>query len=280
MSNEISPEPQYDCPVCPGLPMQKLQIKHKAKGVLFTLDGCKRCGGVWFDRGEVQLSQQITSPKVRQRITHHTSYGQSYCQNCHVLMDRNLAECVACGWQNQIACPVCAKALQCKQHKHLTFDICHSCNGIWFDQEELSAIWSDISNSTPTSSQPNSPLLSSALSSTQTRHSDVHQIAKTVGRATIENGLDVVTQGLLAEAELAQCLVHTTGNAAKESANAIASTPNIAENVVKSLAETAGSTLDTVSDLPEVATVILELTGEVAGCVVGRLTEVLLSLSQ
>ena len=280
MSNEISPEPQYDCPVCPGLPMQKLQITHKSKGVLLTLDGCKRCGGVWFDKGEVQLSRQITSPKVRQRITHHTSHGQSYCQNCHIPMDRNLAECVACGWKNQIACPICAKALQRKQHKHLTLDICHSCNGIWFDQEELSAIWSDISNSKPASSQANSPRLSSALSSAQTRHSDVHQIAKTVGRTTVENGLDVVTQGLLAEADLAQCLVHTAGNAAKGSANAIASTPNIAESVVESLAETAGSTLNNVGDLPEVTTVMLEVTGEVAGCVVERLIEVLSSLSQ
>ena len=56
-----TPEPRYDCPVCTGLPMKKLKITRQHEEVFLTLDCCQRCGGVWFDEGEVQLSQRIQS---------------------------------------------------------------------------------------------------------------------------------------------------------------------------------------------------------------------------
>ena len=269
MSKTTGTEPRYNCPVCPGLPMQKLQITHK-QGVFLTLDCCKRCGGIWFDRGEVQLSQQITSPKVRQRIIRHTSYGQSYCQSCHALMDRNQTECVACGWHNQIACPVCARTLKCERHKELTLDVCHSCKGIWLDQEELSALWSDSLLGTIKSSRQES----STSSSDQPSYSEVNLVSETIGQATVESGLDVVTQGLIAEADLAQCIVSSTGRT-----EAIVNTSaEIAGNLVESCDEVTSSVLEAAGNLPEAATVMLEVTGEVAGCMMEGLAKLISSI--
>ena len=267
MSKEADIEPRYNCPVCPGLPMQKLQIAHRHKSVYLTLDCCKRCGGVWFDRGEVQLSQQITSSKVRQRIAKHTSYGQSYCQSCHAFMDRNKTECAACGWHNQIACPVCAETLQCKRHKGLTLDVCHSCKGIWFDQAELPALWSNSLSNIIKSSQEKS----STSSSDQPGYSEVNLVGETIVQTTVEGGLDVITQKLMGDADLAQC---RTG-----SAEAIAKTSEIARGVVESFDEVTSSVLEAAGNLPEVATVMLEVTGEVAGSMVEGLAELIASIS-
>ncbi|MGD1951706.1 MAG: zf-TFIIB domain-containing protein [Leptolyngbyaceae cyanobacterium] len=269
MSKGTDVEPRYNCPVCPGLSMQKLQITHR-QDVFLTLDCCKRCGGVWFDQGEVQLSQQITSSKVRQRITKHTSYGQSYCQSCHVFMDRNQTKCAACGWHNQIACPVCAKTLQCERHTELTLDVCHSCKGVWFDQEELSALWGDSLSSIIKSSQQKT----SAPSSSQPSYSDVNIVGETMVQTTVEGGLDVVTQGLMGDADLAQCIAGGTGRA-----DVIANTSHIAGGVVESFAEVTSSALEAAGKLPEVATVMLEVTGEVAGCMVEGLAELISSIS-
>ncbi|MEM1251686.1 MAG: zf-TFIIB domain-containing protein [Cyanobacteria bacterium P01_H01_bin.21] len=266
MSKKTGTEPRYNCPVCPGLPMQKLQITRKHKGVFLTLDCCKRCGGVWFDQGEVQLSQQITSSKVRQRITKHTSYGQSYCQSCHAFMDRNQTECVACGWHNQIACPVCAKILQCERHKELTLDVCHSCKGVWFDQEELSALWNDSLSRIIKSSQPKS--------SSQPSYSDVNLVGETIVQTTVKGGLDIITPGLMGNADLPQCITNGAGGA-----DVITNTPEIAGSVVESFAEVTSGGLEAAGNLPEVATVMLEVTGEVAGCMMEGLAELISRIS-
>lgn len=257
MPNATNLEPRYSCPICLGLPMQKLQITRKHKGVFLTLDCCKRCGGAWFDQGEVQLSQQITSTKVRQRITQHTSYGQRYCQSCHTLMAGNLTECVECGWHNQIACPVCEKVLQRKQYKHLTLDICQSCQGVWFDQEKLSSLWSDSLLGATKSSEKKAPKVSYSTSPNEHGYHDVNLISNTVEQVVIDGGLEVIIQG---------------------SVEAMANTSKLAGGVVESLAEMTGSALEAVGELPEAVTVILDVTGEIAGSMTEVLAEVFAGL--
>ncbi len=271
MLNETTPEPRYDCPVCIGAPMHKLKITHKHRGEVLTLDCCKRCGGVWFDAGEIQQAQHITSPRVRQQITQHTTYGNSYCQSCHTLMDRNLDQCPSCGWQNQIACPVCEKTLKRTQHKQLTLDVCHHCQGVWFDQVELSALWNHVLDTNESSkTNQDKPLPYGP-----------NPVTGAAGQTAVKGVADSVAygvEGLLTNSDLAQYMVNTTGKVAQRSLETLAQTPEIAGGTVKSLAEVTGSALETMADPPAIATVFLEVTGEVAGGMTEALAEILAGL--
>src|SRR5688500_17830379 len=51
---ETAPRPletRWPCPVCVGVLMEKKHVDGPGRG--FTIDFCPRCGGIWFDRGEV-----------------------------------------------------------------------------------------------------------------------------------------------------------------------------------------------------------------------------------
>ena len=43
---------RYGCPVCEGVEMSKVRPSGSRK---LLLDYCGRCGGMWFDQGEVEL---------------------------------------------------------------------------------------------------------------------------------------------------------------------------------------------------------------------------------
>ncbi len=246
--------------------MQKLKITRKDSGVFLTLDYCKRCGGVWFDKDEVKLAQQIQSPKIRQRILQQPQARKIYCHSCNTLMDRNLDQCPDCGWHNRIACPVCEKQLERKQHKQLILDICRSCQGVWFDQVELLALW-------------NGPLIGIANASkhqpTSTYTTQQYQgnvVTQAVGDAVVQGTVDGLTYGADILEPGVQPLAETAGNAAKGTVNVLTNTPEVAGDVVESLAEVTGAALES---LPEAATVILEVTGEVAGGMAEVLADVI-----
>ncbi|MEL7506526.1 MAG: zf-TFIIB domain-containing protein [Cyanobacteria bacterium J06554_1] len=255
-----STEPPYDCPVCTGLPMQKLKITRQHEEVFLTLDCCHRCGGVWFDEGEVQLSQKIQSPKVRQHISQKLRPWMIHCQNCNTLMDRNLEHCGTCGWHNRINCPVCTKVLERKRHKGLTLDICHSCHGVWFDQTELATLWKH-SHPEPTQSarkQPtaNQPKTGEAPISPGANYTGVDLVSDTVAQVIVEGSLDAVTQ----------------------ENNTLFVATDLVQGTVESLARITGAALESVGELPELATVILEVTGEIAGSMTEGLAEVIADL--
>ncbi len=276
-----TPEPRYDCPVCTGLPMKKLKITRQHQEVFLTLDCCNRCGGVWFDKGEVQLSQKIQSPKVRQHITQKPRTWMIHCQDCNTLMDRNLEHCETCGWHNQINCPVCAKVLERKRHKGLTLDICHSCHGVWFDQTELAALWKhshpephQSARKQPTANQPKT---GEAPISPGANYTGGDLVSDTVAQVIVEGSLDTIqdNETLYMAADLVQS---TAGNLTRDSAQTVAATPEVAEGAVETLAKIAGAALESVGELPELATVILEVTGEIAGSMTEGLAEVIADL--
>ncbi|MBX2864428.1 MAG: zf-TFIIB domain-containing protein [Leptolyngbyaceae cyanobacterium MAG.088] len=259
-------EPRYNCPVCSGLPMQKLKITQKNGGLLMTLDCCQRCGGVWFDKDEVKLSQQIISPKIRQRITQKPRRWKSHCHQCNALIDRNLKSCDTCGWTNQVSCPVCEKSLERKHHKHLILDICHSCQGVWFDQVELLALWNGpclgITHSSESPTTPTQP----------TQHHTENVVTQAVGEAVTQGAVDGIFYGADILEPGAQLIAETASNAAQRGVNVVTNTPEIAGGIVESLAEVTGAALESI---PEVATVMLEGTGEVAGGMTEVLAEVI-----
>lgn len=275
-----APEARYDCPVCVGLPMQKLKITQENQRVVLTLDCCRRCGGVWFDKNEVQLSKQISSPNIHRRILQIPKRWMSHCQQCNGLMDRNLKNCSTCGWQNQVNCPVCEKVLQRKQHKNLILDVCQGCQGVWFDQIELLHLWNDASVK---KLSPNNQ--GTADTTPQNRGAQVshHGPQNIVHQAVADSIVDVSANSMLSGVDIVEpgmdLLAHAAGNTAKGTAEAVAQAPELAGGTVEALAEVTGAALETTGELlPEVATVMLEVTGEVAGSMVSVLAEVIAGL--
>ncbi|MEO5567330.1 MAG: zf-TFIIB domain-containing protein [Gemmatimonadaceae bacterium] len=132
-------ETRWPCPVCVGVSMEKKHIDGPGRGL--TLDFCPRCGGLWFDRGEVGEFARRDRTAMRGLIIDPAVRLNPPCHGCQAPLDRNLEKCPACGHANVIACPVCDRAMERRETDGLILDICKHCQGVWFDNAELTAIW-------------------------------------------------------------------------------------------------------------------------------------------
>ncbi|MBE9065918.1 zf-TFIIB domain-containing protein [Leptolyngbya cf. ectocarpi LEGE 11479] len=260
-------EPQYSCPVCPGLPLQKLKIipkESKNRRACLTLDCCQRCGGVWFDKNEVTLSKQITSLQDRQRITQKSKKGQIHCHRCDTPMDRNLDQCPACDQYNRIACPVCKRTLARKQHRQLALDVCQHCQGVWFDQAELLAIWNGPLPAFLESCDRTSE--NSYTSPNWTQFTDSNATTQTTVETAVEGSVNHVAANILYDSGL-----QVASSAVQGSAEAAGAT-------MESLAAVTSAALETAGELPEVATVVVEATAEMAGGLIETLAAIIAAM--
>ena len=131
--------PRFPCPVCLGVSMDKATLGKERQ---LVLDHCRRCGGIWFELGEVQRLRQLQPEALFERIgLRGAERARMQCHSCHASMDRNAAACEACGWGNAIACPQCDRPMEAEMHEGLRLDVCRSCKGVWFDRIELAEIW-------------------------------------------------------------------------------------------------------------------------------------------
>jgi Zn-finger nucleic acid-binding protein len=132
-------ETRWPCPVCVGARMDKVHIRDRS-GTL-TLDTCPRCGGLWFERGEVgQLSARKPSA-IHMHVPTRVDRVRPPCLGCHAPLDRDAEKCEACGERNVLHCPACDREMDRREHAGLILDFCRHCHGVWFDNAELSAIW-------------------------------------------------------------------------------------------------------------------------------------------
>lgn len=132
-------ETRWPCPVCVGARMDKVHIRDRS-GTL-TLDTCPRCGGLWFERGEVgQLSARKPSA-IHMHVPTRADRVRPPCLGCHAPLDRDAEKCDACGERNVLHCPSCDREMDRREHAGLILDFCKHCHGVWFDNAELSAIW-------------------------------------------------------------------------------------------------------------------------------------------
>lgn len=129
---------RYPCPVCLGVQMTKLRPDAKLG---LELDHCERCGGIWFDQGEVDQLRRSTPRAVATTVKMGDKAWAMQCHSCHAVMSRNLGKCPACGWKNVLLCPLCQKPLAPVLREGLKLDVCRSCHGAWFDNVELAEIW-------------------------------------------------------------------------------------------------------------------------------------------
>ncbi len=136
-------ETRWPCPVCLGVKMEKTSLgtgAGDASGPL-TLDHCARCGGMWFELGEVQRLRSERPESLWARIPARDERHRAQCHACRAFVDRDAPECAACGAKTRLNCPACdTRMLQVRQSS-LTLDVCKRCKGVWFDHHELEAIW-------------------------------------------------------------------------------------------------------------------------------------------
>ena len=132
-------ETRWPCPVCLGVLMEKKHLDARAGS--FTLDYCTRCGGLWFERGEVGQLAGRDPAVVRGLLFDPADRVRPPCQGCQAPLDRDAEKCGACGRRNVLDCPVCDQTMERRPSQGLVLDVCTRCHGVWFDNAELSAIW-------------------------------------------------------------------------------------------------------------------------------------------
>lgn len=131
-------ETRYPCPVCLGVAMEKVVV---GEGGALQIDHCTRCGGAWFELGEVQRLRRVRPEDLWARIAPRGEVHRAHCHACHTPVQRSEPACPACGHTNLLDCPVCQHPMRAVPHDGLRLDACTRCKGVWFDHHELAAIW-------------------------------------------------------------------------------------------------------------------------------------------
>jgi len=106
-----------------------------------VLDHCPRCGGVWFEAGEVQRLRGIDAGALWKEIVRREDVHAMRCHSCQGLVPRTEPACPACGWKVELACPECERPMRIQEKDGMRLDYCAHDKGVWFDHDELTAIW-------------------------------------------------------------------------------------------------------------------------------------------
>jgi len=136
-------EPRWPCPVCLGVKMEKATVVTQGdhgEGEL-TLDHCPRCGGMWFELGEVQRLRSEPPESLWTHVPTRAERHRAQCHACRAFLDRDEPECGACGAKARLNCPACDTTMLRARRSELTLDVCKQCKGVWFDHHELDEIW-------------------------------------------------------------------------------------------------------------------------------------------
>jgi Zn-finger nucleic acid-binding protein len=146
-------EVRHPCPVCLGAKMEKVTIARDATSAAgstprtpLVLDHCARCGGVWFEMGEVQQLRQTDPTALWNAITKRDGIHAMQCHSCKAHVTRDADRCPACGWSVRLDCPICQKQMDVSEQAGLRLDFCRTCKGVWFDHDEIASIWNSELN--------------------------------------------------------------------------------------------------------------------------------------
>ncbi len=105
------------CPKC--FKTDLIQVEEQG----IELDYCQKCGGIWFDQGELQhlieKKVQLTFDQIKKEETPlMEDFKEANCPRCSILMskapDRDIA--------------------------NLTIDQCSQCDGVWLDGGEFNRL--------------------------------------------------------------------------------------------------------------------------------------------
>lgn len=121
------------CPKCIGKLQKKELVMYatssveELKGAVISqsleVDQCFICGGVWFDRGELDkyTTEKVTiinAPSVDRALDKELDAKQGKCPRCSVTM----------------------KKMPYEKEPSITIDFCEKCEGIWLDSTEIDRV--------------------------------------------------------------------------------------------------------------------------------------------
>jgi len=86
----------------------------------FQLDVCPKCGGAYFDRGEI--AKISGDPEMERMIVEYA------------------------GGASDLACPRCGGGMARRPVGDVTLDVCRACRGVWVDPGELEAAAGTLRN--------------------------------------------------------------------------------------------------------------------------------------
>jgi Zn-finger nucleic acid-binding protein len=216
-------EARYPCPVCLGVRMEKSRVGSRGE---LVLDSCRRCGGIWFELGEVQRLKRLRPDALWDRVGLRDTRFVSQCHACHAPLDRNAIKCAVCDRSNTIACPVCDRTMDSQTEQGLRLDMCRSCKGVWFDHVELAAIWT--------------------LALERTAHLRTQSGRSGAALSGTETGAIVLADALAYSPELVVYGARAAGYAVVVSGEALANAPEAAASLMGGVAEAAASVFEAV----------------------------------
>ena len=217
-------EPRYPCPVCLGATMKKVRLKGSGRSLV--LDYCPRCGGVWFELGEVQSLRAHTETSFWSSVAPRAEQFRMPCHSCQAMIDRNADKCPACGWSNRIDCPTCGQKLVPQVHESLRLDVCNKCKGVWFDHIELEAIWK------------------SAL-----KANSVRATKPSKGSVAAGAGADVLAHTLFFAPDVLFYGAYATGMALETGAGALMNAPAAIAGAAEGVGDAASSVFESVVEI-------------------------------
>jgi Zn-finger nucleic acid-binding protein len=227
-------EIRYDCPVCIGLPMDKL--KFALSGRSFTLDGCKGCGGIWFDAGEMKWASKLSSDKIlgEDDSILRLAPKPMTCHGCGDLMGRNFHKCPSCGWKNVIDCPVCETAMDRRSVSNLVIDTCSTCDGTWLDRVELRSI-AHLSNRYEADLDCNRSSNRSSTGTSGFTTAGFNSASPSSGLIDVVDGTQVVVEILSHTPEAGQALVESSSGLVEMLGAGLEAAPEVAGGALEAI---------------------------------------------
>lgn len=221
------------CPVCLGVTMAKVAF---GPGGALEIDRCARCGGIWLDHGEIQALRTVprdalaASPKQLAPVI-----GTGQCHSCHAPLDRAAEQCGVCERSNLLDCPHCDRPMRVAQVSGLRLDVCHRCQGAWFDHHELEALWSQRFDRAL--ARRHLPGRGAAISSAE--------VGTELLFHTVVFGPDLV----LPVAALSADAASATAEAVSKLPEAMQASPELAAQAFEAVGEAAGGVFEAVVDI-------------------------------
>jgi Zn-finger nucleic acid-binding protein len=215
--------PRWPCPVCLGVTLQKTPVPSAGS---LLLDHCPRCGGIWFEPGEVQLLRVQPPDELWANVPRRDEVSRAQCHSCHAYTDRAALRCTACGAKTLFDCPACQQQMTQARYGDLTLDVCKRCKGVWFDHHELEAIWQIEWNR--------------ALKKRRKLERRSRSIA---------DGPDLLLDALTFAPDLTFYGAHAAGHLVASSAEALAHAPGAAGAAAEALGEAAAGVFETLAEI-------------------------------
>ena len=207
---------RFPCPVCLGVKLEKADVSQTPP---LQIDHCGRCGGVWFEAGEVAQLRKVEPRVLWSQIAQRDGVYAMQCHQCQSHIPRSEQHCKVCGWKVVLDCPICTRPMEQAQEAGIHLDACRHCRGVWFDHDELAAVWK------------------------------MNLQATTRRGGTVGAGSMVLLDALTYDPFLAYFGIQAAGHAISGAAHLASNAPEIVGNVAGAASEVASSVFETILEI-------------------------------